>query len=401
MSAYDDIVQTAAADIGYKEGPGNANKYGAWYGWNNVAWCMIAVQYWHDKIGYTLPYKTASCSALLAWYRKNMPERVLAAPKKGAIIIYSFGHTGICESWTSSAVTAIEGNTSKGTSGSQTNGDGVYRRTRPRSQVTAYIDAIGENTGGKSMNTVKGGTASETAMIKAIQTAVGANADGEIGTQTMSDIARLTGAQCFPLTLKIYSAPVIIARDIVPFPGKGQTLAAFKNTMNGSFYAGGQPCSILIQDGAVKQKYACHASYGRPESVLFRLKGGPVGIARVRNTDELPTGIQWAVGGLGLLDNYDPDTEGFCKLTKDGRTEDFTDVLRKTNHAMLGAKGGYMFMVYCTNMTAAGVNTLAGKLNLDMAIMLDGGHVAGINGSESFARINTSAKQYYMIQGVK
>ena len=399
MSAYDDLLAAAAEDIGYTEGKNNDNKFGKWYGWNNVSYCMMAVQYWFAKIGYGLPYKTASCSALLAWYKQYLPKQVLSAPKRGAIIIYNFGHTGICESYTSSTVTAIEANTSPGTSGSQNNGGGVYRRTRNRSTVTAYIDAIGGDE--TPMQTVKGATANEQTMIKAIQTAIGAIADGEIGTQTMSDIAVKLGADCFPLTLKIYSAPVIIARDIVPFAGNGQPLSAFKNTLNGSFYAGGKPCSILIQDGVVKQKYACHASYGRPETVLYRLKGGPVGAAKARNTDELPTGIKWAVGGMGLLDHYEPDAEGFTKLTANGKTEDFSDVLRKTNHAMLGVKGGYMYLVYCTNMTAASVNSLAKKLGLELAIMLDGGHVAGINGGESFARINTSAKQYYMIQGVK
>ena len=38
------------------------------------------------------------------------------------------------------------------------------------------------------------------------------------------------------------------------------------------------------------------------------------------------------------------------------------------------------------------------KLQLDLAIMLDGGHVAAINGEESFARINTTQAQYYLIK---
>lgn len=399
MSAYDDLIATAAADIGYTEGKNNDNKFGKWYGWNNVSYCMIAVQYWHDKIGYTLPYKTASCSALLAWYKTNQPGRVLSAPKRGAIIIYNFGHTGICESWDTKTVTAIEANTSPGTTGSQTNGGGVYRRTRNRSTVTAYIDAIGGED--KTMQTVKGGTASETALIKAIQTAIGAIADGEIGTQTLSDIACRLHAIKEPVTLKIYSAPVIIAPNLVPFAGGGNTLAAYKNTLNGSFYAGGKPCSILVQDGVVKSKYACHASYGKPESVLYRLRDGTTGICRATDTGHIPDNVWWAVGGLGLLEYYNPAAEGFCKLTANGKTEDFSDVLRKTNHSMIGYKNGYYYLVYCPNMNADGANNLAKKLGLQYAIMLDGGHVAGINGAESFAKINTTAKQYYMIQGVK
>lgn len=33
--------------------------------------------------------------------------------------------------------------------------------------------------------------------------------------------------------------------------------------------------------------------------------------------------------------------------------------------------------------------------------MLDGGHIAAMNGEESFSRLNGSQKQYYAIQGVK
>lgn len=253
------------------------------------------------------------------------------------------------------------------------------------------------------MDIVSGSSASEKKMIKAIQTAVGAIADGEIGTQTMSDIACKLGVNCFPLTLEIYDMPVIIARNIVPFVGNGVSLSGYSNVINGSFYANRKPCSILVQDGIVKQKYACHITHGRPESVLYRLKNGTVGIARVKSVDELPESIRvnlrWAVGGMGLLGSYDPNAEGFCKLTTNGKTEDFSDVLRNTNHSMLGYKGGYFYLVYCKSMTGAGVNTFAKKLGLTYAIMLDGGHVAGINGSESFAKINTSQPQYYMVQG--
>jgi hypothetical protein len=154
-----------------------------------------------------------------------------------------------------------------------------------------------------------------------------------------------------------------------------------------------------VQDGRVKQKYACHYWYDRPESVLYRLTDGTVGMARVGTTDELPKNVRWAVGGLGLLDNYDPKAEGFCKLTKDGRTENFSDVLRDTDHTVLGYKDGLFYMVYCKSMTGAQVNAFAKKLGLEMAVMLDGGHVAAINGGEEYAKINLKQKQYYAIQG--
>lgn len=400
-------LEAAISQIGTKESPAGSNRtvYGKWYGWDGVPWCVIFVQWCFSQAGTPLPYKTASCTALLEWYRKNYPRGVVTAPEAGDLVIYKFSsgyHIGIVEKVTDTQITSIEGNTSLK---SDDNGGSVMRRTRSRGLVHAFIRPQGtEKTtggGGAGMNTVKGSTASETAMIKAIQTAAGADADGEIGTQTMSDIACLLRADCFPLTLKIYGAPVIIARDIVPFAAGGARLADYSNTINGSFYAGGKPCSILVQDGLVRHAEACHASYGKPESVLYRTAAGEFGITRAVTAKELTGGLSWAVGGMGLLSNYNPTLEGFCKLTAGGKTEDFSDVLRKTNHAVLGVKNGYCYLVYCANMTASEVNAFAKKLGLKMAIMLDGGHVAGINGAEGFAKINTSTKQYYMIQGVK
>lgn len=243
------------------------------------------------------------------------------------------------------------------------------------------------------MNIVRGTTVNEERMIKGVQSVIGAIVDGDIGTQTMSDIACALGADCFPLTLEIYNMPVIIAPNIVPFAGKGKTVSRYSNCMSGSFLSGTTPWSILIQDGYVIRGEACHAEYGKPESVIYRLTDGTFGIRRVKSVAELPENIRWAVGGMGLIDNYAPAPEGFS-----GK---FADVLRRTNHTMLGVKNNYCYLVYCKNMTAAETNSFAKKLGLSIAIMLDGGHVAAIYGGESFARINTSQKQYYMIQAEK
>lgn len=235
-------------------------------------------------------------------------------------------------------------------------------------------------------------------MIKEIQAATGAVVDGDIGPQTMSDIACMLNAGCFPLTLKIYSMPVIIANDIVVAASPKAGLSAFTNSMNGGFYANAVPCSICVSDGVIKNSIACHGVQGYPESVMYKLEDGTVGLKRVTNASELPDGVEWAVGAMGLLDNYDPDAEGFCKVESTG--EDFSDVLRDTNHAALGYKNGYFYLVYCKSMTAAQVNAFAKTLGLELAIMLDGGHIAGINGTEDFAKINTSITQYYIVQGV-
>ena len=240
------------------------------------------------------------------------------------------------------------------------------------------------------MRNVSGGTAEETRLIKAVQAAVGAQTDGSIGTQTLTDIARKLGADCWPLAVTIYSQPVIIARDALPIAAHSP-LSAYANAISGSFSYASKPCSILVADGRVTSAASCHCwTNGKPESVLWRDMSGDFGISRVKTADELPGGLSWVVGGLGLLGNYDPAAEGF--------TGKYSDVLLKNTHTMVGCKGGYVYLVYCADMTAAQVNNFAKKLGLEKAIMLDGGHVAGINSADR--KINTAQQQYYVVRGV-
>src|SRR5574344_820399 len=73
----------------------------------------------------------------------------------------------------------------------------------------------------------------------------------------------------------------------------------------------------------------------------------------------------------------------------EGFTGAYSDVLRKTNHTVLGYKGGMLYGVYCRSMTAQQVNAFCrDKLKLTRAVMLDGGHVAAINGACD--KINTN-----------
>ncbi len=144
-----DVLKIAAGELGTTERPANSNnvKYNTWFYAREVRdtadtkypWCMAFVQWCFNQVGRSLPYTTASCSNLLGWYRKNQPERVVSVPRRGDIIIYNFGHTGIVESVAGSTITAIEGNTSAGEAGSQSNGGGVFRRKRSKTLVTAYI----------------------------------------------------------------------------------------------------------------------------------------------------------------------------------------------------------------------------------------------------------------------
>ena len=146
MATVEKALDIARAELGAMGIPANSNnvKYNTWYYGRAVSrsaypWCMAFVQWIFNQAGMKLPYLTASCSLLLSWYQKNRPASVVKNPAPGDIIIYNFGHTGIMESVGTGTVTAIEGNTSPGTAGSQSNGGMVCRRTRGMSLVTAYI----------------------------------------------------------------------------------------------------------------------------------------------------------------------------------------------------------------------------------------------------------------------
>ena len=151
MRTVKELLEAAVRQLNVREDPPESNrvKYNDWYYGRTVMgsaypWCMAFVQWAFAQAGKVLPYKTASCSALLSWYRQNRPECIVRDPMPGDIILYTFNHTGIVESVQGSTVTAIEGNTSAGSSGSQANGGGVFRRTRDKSLVRAYIRPFGE-----------------------------------------------------------------------------------------------------------------------------------------------------------------------------------------------------------------------------------------------------------------
>lgn len=49
------VVALAATQVGYVERPGNRTKYGAWFGWDGVAWCAIFASWVFAHSGQQLP----------------------------------------------------------------------------------------------------------------------------------------------------------------------------------------------------------------------------------------------------------------------------------------------------------------------------------------------------------
>ena len=147
MSWVDEVLAIARGEVGTTEWPSGSNKvkYNTWYYGREVSgaaypWCMAFVQWVFNAAGHALPFKTASCSALLNWYKSYKPGCVVAKPMRGAVVIYNFGHTGIVDAVNADgSFYAVEGNTSSNLAGSQSNGGGVFRPLRYMSQVTKFI----------------------------------------------------------------------------------------------------------------------------------------------------------------------------------------------------------------------------------------------------------------------
>ena len=127
------FVQTAAGEIGYREGPGNQNKYGAWAGNDGVAWCAYFVCWCGAQADAPIPTNIGSVSGLRDWFSARGKYHTVASgyrPKTGDIMIQKTGasHTGIVESASGSQVQTIEGNCS----------DMVRRMTRSLSEIDGF-----------------------------------------------------------------------------------------------------------------------------------------------------------------------------------------------------------------------------------------------------------------------
>lgn len=144
MATVKDILDLARQQIGTKENPANSNKvkYNTWYYGREVSgpsypWCMAFIMWLFSQLNALnlLPVKTASCSALMNAARIT-GEWTIGPYKPGDIVIYDFqgdgivDHVGIVEIVSGNTVTAIEGNTSPDSVGSQSNGGMVCRKTR-------------------------------------------------------------------------------------------------------------------------------------------------------------------------------------------------------------------------------------------------------------------------------
>lgn len=144
----------AVSEIGTTESPPNSNHIEYWAEvyppanepGMNWAWCagFACAMYkrqgcdWRGLVA--APYY---CPSIEAWARARGFWKT-SAPLAGDLTLYGGTtesvHIGIHGRTTSAGYVAIEGNTSPGVSGSQDDGGGVYRRTRPRSWIRGWVD---------------------------------------------------------------------------------------------------------------------------------------------------------------------------------------------------------------------------------------------------------------------
>lgn len=143
------VVDIAREEIGTQEKPVNKTKYGKWYGLNGQPWCAMFVSWcfaqakMSRKIAAQSSKGFASCQAGLTWFAKKGKLIPVGQADAGDIAFFQFDedrdadHVGIVvkNKPRRKQLVCIEGNTSSGKTGSQSNGDGVYKRVRSYSQV--------------------------------------------------------------------------------------------------------------------------------------------------------------------------------------------------------------------------------------------------------------------------
>ena len=158
------VINTAAKEVGYSRwsDPNPGTKYGRWYaaktgspyfGRSGVPYCAMFVSWVLSQAGMIPPGGVfAYCPTGLNNARRlgRVHDKRSAAP--GDIVFFDWNkdgladHVGIVTANKGSYIETIEGNTSSGRRGSQSNGGGVYRRARALSWVLAVATPQYSNT---------------------------------------------------------------------------------------------------------------------------------------------------------------------------------------------------------------------------------------------------------------
>lgn len=204
MATATQIISIAAREVGYSRwrDPNPGTKYGRWYagktgspyfGYSGVPYCAMFVSWVLTQGGMTPPGGIfAYCPTGLNNARRLGRTRDKRAAKPGDLVFFDWNrdgvsdHVGIVTANRGSYLETIEGNTSPGVRGSQSNGGGVYRRARSLSLVIGIVSPQYSGTSSPRPATPSGlaidGWAGP-ATIRRAQQLAGTPADGVISGQ--------------------------------------------------------------------------------------------------------------------------------------------------------------------------------------------------------------------------
>lgn len=155
MATAQQALDVARNEIGYTRwnDPAAGTKFGRWYaaqtnspyyGESGVPYCAMFVSWVLAQVGMTPPggiYAYCPYGINGARAQGRLVPKTAAQP--GDIVFFDWDpdtvsdHTGFIESYSGGVYTCIEGNTSPDNGGSQSDGGGVWRRTRYASQICA------------------------------------------------------------------------------------------------------------------------------------------------------------------------------------------------------------------------------------------------------------------------
>lgn len=231
--------------------------------------------------------------------------------------------------------------------------------------------------------------------VKDFQEEKGLLVDGILGPQTWDAIYRDTFGVNMPLGAyhrRFYGADFIFGNHvgIIDNDGQGVQARSYKHSIGALFKYNKDTISLAYMNGKPldpESKSSCHYHIGKPESVIYTTDYKEWHMTRALTYADLPSDVKTAIGGLGVVKNgdfsyYSPVTEGFSKGEYGGFYYDYTDMFRKTHHAVFGIMPeGQPFGALFYNMTVGQIiawfqNYMPG---VEFLIVIDGGHVPAGN----------------------
>lgn len=160
------VGQKAVAEakrwVGTREFPANTNickPFTTWYGWIGwgAPWCAVFVSYCLAKAGFKgvspANHRWAYCPTVVADAvagRYGLSTCSEHEVDEGTIVLFDWDNDGVADhigfctgpiEFSTQTFPTIEGNTSPGISGSQSNGGGVYERTRHLNDAILFVHA--------------------------------------------------------------------------------------------------------------------------------------------------------------------------------------------------------------------------------------------------------------------